>query len=219
MFTGIVETTSDVLNVQARAPHLFIVIKRPESFDDLKIGDSIAINGACLTVAELTPSEIGFYVGVETQKICGWQQPQALVGRAFNLERSLKVGDRLHGHWVQGHVDARAQLVSRQQESNWLVLNLKTKSQDANLIWKKGSVTINGVSLTVNEVSTEGEWRLFSVGLIPETLSRTNLGEYQIGETYNLEFDWLAKAARASFSIGPQQQDLSNNNAQGNSLG
>jgi riboflavin synthase len=204
MFTGIVESAAKILHVELRSPHLFLSIARPQNFDDLKIGDSIAINGACLTVAELTQDTIGFYIGLETQKICGWDQPDSLAGQFLNLERPLKVGDRLHGHWVQGHVDARAKVIDRVEAPNWLELTLRTKSSDGSLLWKKGSVTLSGVSLTVNDffthIENDIEWYVFKVGLIPETLLRTNLGSMQVGDFLNVEFDWLAKAARASFS-------------------
>lgn len=199
MFTGIIESTATTVALEVAAPNLRLVLKKPSHFDDLKLGDSVAVNGVCLTVSDLTVDTIGFEIGPETQVICGWTE-EYLQGRKFNLERSLKLGDRLHGHWVLGHVDSVAKVTRIEDAPNWRKLSFEVTSQDARLVWRKSSVTISGVSLTVNDVeSIDGICR-FSVGLIPETLKRTNLSELRTSDQVNIEFDWLAKAARAIFS-------------------
>ena len=188
MFSGIVETTSTVRSTQADAALVRITLDRPQTFDDIKIGDSVAVNGVCLTLEMFTSTTMTFALGPETLKITGWSA-EGVKERVVNLERSLRLSDRVHGHLVTGHVDAGAQIIQieRKGETQWMVL--ETPDGLRPYIWYKGSVTLDGVSLTVNQA----ESGKFQVGLIPETLKRTNLGLLKPGARVNLEIDNTAR--------------------------
>ncbi len=165
-----------------------ITVRRPASIDDLKEGDSISTNGVCLTVEKFSSEHMQFTLGAETLKVTGWSR-ESLVGREVNLERSLRFGDRMHGHFVSGHVDATTQLLELEKGESW---NLKfAKSQlNKKMLWPKGSVALQGISLTVNDVTDS----YFSVCIIPETLLRTNLINIKLGDKINVEYDPWAKA-------------------------
>lgn len=188
MFSGIVETTSRVLATHARDEVLELRVQRPAGFDDLSVGDSIAINGICLTVERYNEQEIQFALGPETIRVTGWTAERVQSMR-FNVERSLRVGDRIHGHLVTGHVDAVTHVVARSQEGETLRLEIAIPDQLKLFIWPKGSIALNGVSLTINQVTATA----FSVGLIPETLKRTQLNDLEVGTLVNLEVDNMAR--------------------------
>ncbi|MEO0335143.1 MAG: riboflavin synthase [Pseudomonadota bacterium] len=198
MFSGIVEATTRIHSLSQTGSILQIRVARPEDFDDIKTGDSIAFNGVCLTVEEFDDSEIQFALAAETLKVTGWTTDSMKEG-LFNLERSLRVGDRVHGHMVAGHVDAMGEVVkSEDSEGSWDLV-VKYPEVLRPMIWKKGSITVNGVSLTVNEVDEES----FAVCLIPETLKRTNLGELKPGGVVTLEADTMARALRRFLESNP----------------
>lgn len=198
MFSGIIEATTRLNSQELSGSVLQIRVSKPAHFDDLQTGDSIAFNGVCLTVEEFTDSEIQFALAAETLKVTGWS-PESIGSAEFNLERSLRVGDRVHGHMVAGHVDAMGEVVrSEDVQGSWF-LEVRYPEPLRSLIWKKGSVTINGVSLTVNEISPE----IFEVCLIPETLKRTNLGSLGLGDRVTLEADTMARALRRFFETNP----------------
>lgn len=188
MFSGIIETTSPVLAARARAGVLEIQVARPPTFTDLTIGDSIACDGVCLTLEKFDEQHLTFALGPETLTITGWDSAK-LVSKKINLERSLRLNDRIHGHLVTGHVDARGEILNAQHEGETLRLTIGFPQTYAPYIWPKGSVAVNGVSLTLNR-ATRTE---FDVGLIPETLKRTNLGELKKGDGVNLEIDNMAR--------------------------
>lgn len=193
MFSGIVESVQPILTVQKGTGALIrIGVQKPKEFDDLKLGDSIATDGVCLTVEAFDYETITFALAAETLKVLQWSpdSPEHLKGRQLNLERSLRFGDRIHGHFVTGHVDSLGRVVrSEGSGENWF-LDVEVAASVLPYIWKKGSITLNGVSLTVNEVNGAK----VSVGLIPETLKRTNLGEQKVGSFINVEPDYMAKA-------------------------
>jgi riboflavin synthase len=193
MFSGIVETTSAVVFAEAQAELIRIKIKQPSEFNDLHLGDSVAVNGVCLTLEALEAGLMQFAVGPETQKITEWTA-SGVLGKAVNLERSLRLGDRIHGHLVTGHADGVGKVSKLQRLSETLMMEVSYPRELAGYIWKKGSVCLNGVSLTVNAVSDlcSAETTL-QVGLIPETLRRTNLGELMVGETVTVEVDNMAR--------------------------
>ena len=186
MFTGIVERTSRVIGM-AKGPS-FDRLTIVNHWDDVRDGESIAVNGVCLTVAQLRPGEIGFDVVKETlnRTNLGMLGADELV----HVERALRAGDRLSGHFVQGHVDGTARLVSQGADSSdeWR-LALETSPEVANYLIPKGSVTLDGVSLTLAAVQ---ETR-FEVALIPTTLQVTALGRRDVGWMFNVEADILAK--------------------------
>lgn len=188
MFSGIIEEKSIVTDVAERPGFLNISLARPSGFDDLTAGDSIAVDGVCLTLEKFDLKTLIFALGPETLKITGWL-PQSVKGRVVNLERSLKLGDRIHGHLVTGHVDAIGFIKALTPIGETLTMKIGYPPKLGPYIWPKGSIAINGVSLTINSVTQE----FFEVGLIPETLKRTNLGEMKIGDQVNLEADNLAR--------------------------
>jgi len=188
MFSGIVETTSQITTVVERSGVLQCQVARPPSFDDVKTGDSIAVDGVCLTVETFDPESLTFALGPETLRVTGWT-PRGVLGRVVNLERSLRLNDRIHGHLVTGHVDAVGTVQALDREGETLRLTISIPSALAPYVWPKGSIAINGVSLTINNASP----REFQVGLIPETLKRTNLGALELNSSVNLEIDNMAR--------------------------
>ncbi len=189
MFSGIIETTSNIEKVVEKNSQLVIFTKKPSNFKDIKVGDSISVDGVCLTVEHFDESLIQFTVAHETIQVTGWSL-ESLKNKSVNLERALEVSSRLHGHWVTGHVDSVSEITSVDYEGDSLILKIKMLNDFKKLIWKKGSVTLNGVSLTVNEVTDHN----FSVCLIPETLRVTNLAKLKVGNSINVEFDYMARA-------------------------
>lgn len=188
MFTGIVEAKAKVLQAQVKPHAIQILIERPPHFDDIHRGDSVACNGVCLTVEEFDASTMTFTIGHETLLVTAWGR-EDLVNQLWNLERSLKFGDRIHGHLVSGHVDGLALLTQKQWQGECLVLWLEAPADLNRFIWKKGGVALNGVSLTVNEV----QGPTFSVCLIPETIQQTQLASLEVGASLNLEVDYYMK--------------------------
>jgi riboflavin synthase len=188
MFSGIVEGVEPVLRSSQKQDTLQIFVKRPAFFNDLKNGDSISLNGVCLTVENFNETEIQFTLGQETLQVTGWTA-ESLQGSTVNLERSLRLGDRIHGHLVSGHVDTVAKTITVEKGESWNI-TFEIKKMDRKFMWAKGSVTLNGVSLTVNKI----EDRQLMVCLIPETLLRTNLKDLNVGDIINVEYDLWAKA-------------------------
>lgn len=185
MFTGIIERSVRVSAVgeSSRARRISI----EASWDDLKGGDSIAVNGCCLTVAQITPTTIGFDVIQETldKTNLGLLAP----GEQVHVERALRVGDRLDGHFVQGHVDGTARLVKRIDNASETRLFVAAPPNLAKYLLPKGSVAVDGVSLTIAVV----DGPLFQVALIPTTLDITTLSRREVGWPFNLETDMLSK--------------------------
>ncbi len=188
LFTGIIESQSQVIQVLEGQESLQIVVEKPNFFDDLKIGDSIACNGVCLTLEEYDSHKMVFTIGYETLQITDWNKTE-LQKRPLNLERSLRFGDRIHGHLVSGHVDTRVALVEKQMMGDCLLLNFEVPQKHQAEIWKKSSVTLDGVSLTINEINEKS----FQVCLVPETLRKTNLQKLLPGDTVNFESDYYMK--------------------------
>jgi len=185
MFTGIVERTTRVIAVADNSK--FRRLTLASHWPDLRPGESVAVNGVCLTVAELEAGKVGFDVIAETLS----KTNLGLLGAEdeVHIERSLRVGDRLDGHFVQGHVDGTASLVEQISSQNEFRLRLAVPPALAKYISPKGSVALDGVSLTIAAV--EGEQ--FEVALIPTTLQLTALGRREVGWPFNLECDILAK--------------------------
>ncbi len=186
MFTGLVEDIGRVARADRRSDALVLVVK-PATLPvgELTIGESICHDGACLTVTETTRETYSVLAGAET--LARTTLGDARVGSVLNLERSLRVGDRMGGHWVTGHIDGTGELVQRRDLGANLVLVIRT--QLGRYIVEKGSIAVAGVSLTVNAVDAE----TFSVAIIPHTREHTTLGALAIGARINLETDILAK--------------------------
>lgn len=189
MFSGIVESVQPILSAQSQDSIVRIQVQKPEQFNDLHTGDSIAIDGICLTVENFDERHIGFALAAETLKVLG-QTQSSLAGKKVNLERSLRFGDRIHGHLVTGHVDSLGTVTRSEAEGeNWF-LDVQISESLMPYVWRKGSITLNGVALTINELNG----RIVSVCLIPETVKRTNLAELKVGSAINVEPDYMAKA-------------------------
>ncbi len=195
MFTGIVQALSPVLMVKTSKGEKKIKIQRPggQGFSDLKTGDSLALNGVCLTIESLTAKTLGFHLSFETLNITGWDK-ESLQGRQVNLEPALRVGDFVGGHFVTGHVDGQAEVinVTAQGESRWMSVRVPT--QFKKYFWKKGFINLNGVSLTINEI--KGDKLILC--LVPETLKRTNLKDQEPGCMLTFEVDSHARALLSS---------------------
>ncbi len=188
MFSGIVEAQSEIVSTSSQPGILRITVQKPVDFNDIKSGDSIAVNGICLTVEKYDQSKIEFALAAETLRVTGWSE-SSLKTSKVNLERSLRMGDRVHGHFVSGHVDAMGKVEARREVGGSLELDIVFPENLKPYIWKKGSWALNGVSLTVNEVRANSA----SVCLIPETLERTNLSNLKSGDSVTIEVDPLAR--------------------------
>ncbi len=189
MFSGIIETTSRMVAATPGSKSFLVSVKKPNNFSDLSVGDSVAINGVCLTVERFDAEVVDFTIAAETLRITGWTQ-EFLEKSAFNLERSMRASDRVHGHFVLGHVDGLTELVEKRNVGDSLVLKFRLPENYKAYVWKKGSLTLNGVSLTLNEVLGAD----VEVCLIPETLKRTNLADLNVGESITFEVDSMARA-------------------------
>ena len=187
MFTGLVESLGTVDDVLPQGPGVRLLVRAGAVASDVAIGDSIAINGCCLTVVSRDGDLLAFEAGSETlgrTNLGGLNK-----GSGINLERSLKAGDRLGGHFVTGHIDAVGSLDQRRDEGPWSFLWFRVPPALTRQMASKGSVAVDGVSLTLVDVESER----FSVALIPHTLSITTLGSLKPGDAVNIETDLLAK--------------------------
>ncbi|HEU4346568.1 MAG TPA: riboflavin synthase [Actinoplanes sp.] len=188
MFTGIVEELGEVVyRTDAGGDSAVIAVRGPLVTSDARHGDSIAVNGVCLTVIDNVDGVFTADVMAETlrRSSLGALRP----GSPVNLERAATVGSRLGGHLVQGHVDGVARIIARDPADEWAVLRFSLPPALARYVVEKGSITVDGVSLTVMAVDGES----FSVGLIPTTLKLTVLGAKAVGDPVNLEVDIIAK--------------------------
>lgn len=191
MFTGIVEELGRVVEVTRLADDSArLVVSGAVVTADAKHGDSIAVNGVCLTVVTLAEDAFSADVMAETlhRSSLGALQP----GDPVNLERPMAADGRFGGHMVQGHVDGLGRIRARRPSENWEVVEIDLPGDLARFLVEKGSITVDGVSLTVVEV-VDGDQSWFSVSLIPTTLSATTLGARQVGDPVNLEVDVIAK--------------------------
>lgn len=188
MFSGIIESISSVTSVKKNGNNLRIIVEKPSEFNDIKIGDSVSSNGVCLTVESFSDDSMTFALGDETLKITGWNE-NFLKTFPLNLERSLKLGDRMHGHWVSGHVDTVGVITQKTEGDSWL-LDVHVPQLDLRYVWSKGCVAINGVSLTLNSIHNN----TLSFCLVPETVERTNFKNLPLNSSVNIEYDYWAKA-------------------------
>ncbi len=187
MFTGLVELLGTVVALRPDPPGVRLVVAAGSLAEGIKIGDSVAVNGCCLTLVAVSGQHLEFQAGTETlsRTNLGRLRPDNMV----NLERSLALGDRLGGHLVTGHIDGLGTLVERADEGDWSNCWFRAHALLMKQIAAKGSIAVDGVSLTV---VAAGDDR-FSVALVPYTLSVTTLGRLAVGDTVNLETDVLAK--------------------------
>ncbi len=187
MFTGLVETRATIAEVRPEPPGKRLLVRVPCFAGEASLGESVAVNGCCLTVVEIEGDRLAFEAGPET---LGRTNLGGLAAGSYvNLERSLRLSDRLGGHLVTGHIDGPATLDLREDSGAWSVFWFRTSPQWTAQMVSKGSIAVDGVSLTLVDVEAER----FSVALIPHTLEVTTLGQLQPGDVVNLETDLLAK--------------------------
>ena len=214
MFTGIVEELGRVVRLETVEDSARLTVEAPTVTQDVSLGDSVSVNGCCLTVTAVHGSTFTADLMAETltRTTLGSQAP----GDPVNLERALRASDRLGGHIVQGHVDVTAEVLDHHRGEHWDLLRIGLPQEIARYVAVKGSVALDGVSLTVVDVvdapstldvaPVPGAGASLSVGLIPETLRRTTLGSRRPGERVNLEVDVMAKYAERLLGARPSQE-------------
>jgi riboflavin synthase len=198
MFTGLVEDLGTIVRADRRSDALVLAVRPARiPLGELAIGESVCHDGACLTVTEVGRDAFTVLAGAET--LARTTLGALRVGSRVNLERSLRLGDRLGGHWVTGHIDGTGELAIRRDLGANLVLGVRTPAALLKLIVEKGSIALAGVSLTVNAVDAE----TFSVAIIPHTRDATSLGALNLGDRVNLETDVLAKHVQKLLGAQP----------------
>jgi riboflavin synthase len=209
VFTGIIEELGTVDRVEDRGDSIALTVRGPLVVSDARHGDSISVSGVCLTVVEQTPETFTAFVMKQTLDMS--VHGGLSVGDPVNLERAASVGDRLGGHIVQGHVDGTATVLETAEGDGWRRVRFALEPELSPLIVDKGSVALDGVSLTVSAVSDErtspaDAW--FEVSLIPETLEATTLGRRVPGDRVNVETDVLARHVRRMLRLDEAARDL-----------
>ncbi len=186
MFTGIIEAVGQIVSLQDSTLDIRVGLDFVHG-DPLVLGESIAVNGCCLTLTEWSEEKLRFELSDETLKRTTFMSLHP--GYGINLERAMKANGRFGGHWVQGHVDGTAEVIGVEQSEAFTSMRFKLKSGGEQYLIDKGSITLDGVSLTVIDPKDSE----FTVALVPHTLSHTNLGKQRAGCRVNVEFDVLAK--------------------------
>jgi len=187
MFTGIIEELGEVTRIEQQPDALRLTIKCSKVLEDLKRGDSISCSGTCLTAIEI--DENGFTADVMMESIRLTSLSEVKVGDPINLERAMNAKTRYGGHVVQGHVDGVGEFVSREKSDNWDWVRIRIPKELLRYVVMKGSITFDGISLTVNELNDD----VIGLSLIPETLAVTTLGRKVPGNKVNVEVDVMAK--------------------------
>jgi riboflavin synthase len=195
MFTGLVEGLGNIETLEQRGSGKFLVVSSELVAEDAKIGDSISVNGCCLTIVALNGSSMSFELGDETIRRTTFGSHTK--GDVVNLERSLRVGDRMGGHFVSGHIDGIGTVDQRIDDDQWSTVWFRVPPAMTRQMVSKGSIAIDGISLTLVDVEVDR----FSVMLIPHTLDVTTLGRRDEGDSVNLETDLLAKYAQKAVGL------------------
>lgn len=201
MFTGIIEEIGRIGSIRRGVKSFTLIVDATEIMPDVKVGDSISTNGVCLTVTSLTPS--GFTADVMPETVNRTALSQLKAGSEVNLERALTLNSRLGGHIVSGHIDGTGIIVDIRRDDNAVWITISCGSSMLRYIINKGSIAIQGVSLTVAEVFSDR----FSVSLIPHTQKVTTLHSARIGDMVNLETDVMAKYAERLLGIQQRRDD------------
>jgi len=188
MFTGLISELGKVSAITKGDSSAIFTINAPALISEIKLGDSVAVNGVCLTATSITGTSFTADVMVQTLSLTSLSQVS--VGSAVNLELAAQLNARMGGHMVSGHIDGVATVVGLTPGEKWLQLDIKVPEKLSKYIVNQGSIALDGVSLTVGEIN---DANLVTVWLIPETLERTNLGAKQPGELVNVEVDLIAK--------------------------
>ena len=188
MFSGLVEQMSPVLEVRAKSKIIELLLKRPEDYSSLKEGESISVDGVCLTLESFDEEKMAFSLGPETLKITGWTS-ENLKNKVFNLERSITMQSVLGGHLLTGHLDGLAVVKQVEKQGDSFIVQLEVPKEFKNFFFRKGYIALNGVSLTVNELKE----RCLEICLIPKTLELTNLSHIKKGDLLNFEVDYISR--------------------------
>lgn len=193
MFTGIIEAVGQVVASQSKQGDIRLRINTGKlDLSDVKLGDSIATNGVCLTVVEL-PGD-GFWADVSKESITHTNITDWKMGKAVNLEQALTLATRLGGHMVTGHVDGLGTILSRNEDARSVRFKIKAPAELSKYIAAKGSITIDGVSLTVNAIeNAPAGATIFDLNIVPHTVQETVIKDYQVGNTVHLEVDVIAR--------------------------
>jgi riboflavin synthase len=192
MFTGIIEATGTIEALEERAEDSRFVFNTGKMMlSDMKLGDSIAVNGACLTIIEKTDNSFSADLSKETLGLTTFSFLKE--GSRINLEKAMMLSDRINGHMVSGHVDGIGNIINMQDEGRSVKYTIEFPQELNKYISKKGSITVDGVSLTVNDVVNDKASNMFDVNIIPHTLSETIFSEYNIDTKVNLEVDQIAR--------------------------
>jgi riboflavin synthase len=195
VFTGLVESLAEIAEIVPEPPGVRLVVREPSIAATATLGDSIAINGCCLTVVAIDADRLAFQAGEET--LSRTNLGELKTGDRINVERSLKLGDAIGGHLVSGHIDAVGVVEQRDDDAEWCTMWFRVPANLTRQMASKGSIAVDGVSLTLVAVEDDR----FSVALIPHTLSLTTLGQHQVGDRVNLETDLLAKYVERQLSF------------------
>jgi riboflavin synthase len=207
LFTGIVEEVGSVQGVSRSTGVTKIKVRASKIIDDLKAGDSVMVNGVCLTVTDTKGSTISFDISGETILRTNFIELRS--GCEVNLERALKVTDRLGGHFITGHIDGTAKVISFLEQGSSLMLIIDIGSMDSRLVVEKGSIAIDGINLTV----ARQHGSIVEMAIIPYTLNETNLRIRKPGDKVNVELDIFAKYAIKVFAKEDDLSDVSSNEA------
>lgn len=192
MFTGIIQRVGSVRAITARGGDVEMFFDVGMGFlDGVQLGDSIAVNGCCLTVTQLWPDAFAADVSRESLQVTSLKHWQS--GRNINLEKALRAGDALGGHYVSGHVDGVGTVQARDDDARSVRMRFAVPHALGRYIAKKGSITVDGVSLTVNNVGDAADHTWFEVNLVPHTLAVTILNDYAVGTEVNIEIDIIAR--------------------------
>lgn len=196
MFTGLVEEVGTLKLLKNQE----IVIKAGKILSDLKIGDSVAVNGLCLTATKIKEKEheVTFHFSPTTKNLSCFNNRDLKIGSKLNLERALKINDRLGGHIVQGHVDGKARIVSMDKRGEDYFIEYLYPAELKELIVEKGSVTVDGISVTVSSLQS----RSFTVTIIPQTFKDTNLHDKKSGDFVHIEADLFARYIKHIIKTG-----------------
>ncbi|MEJ8545878.1 riboflavin synthase [Brevibacillus borstelensis] len=205
MFTGLIEEVGTVEAVAVADQSSRLTIRASTVLQDVRLGDSISVNGVCLTVASFSANRFQADVMPETWRVTALSALRP--GMGVNLERAMRLGDRLGGHLVSGHVDGTGNILSKKADSNAVRFSIQAKPHLLRYVVPRGSITVDGISLTVVNVDEES----LSVSIIPHTLKQTNLQAKQVGDPVNLETDLIAKYVERLLSgrIQSEQQKAS----------
>jgi len=193
MFTGLVQGVGILTGIKFDANSAEIAIQLPANFENIQIGESISVNGVCLTVTKNQENAQLVSMDIMGVTLAASNIGDLEIGNAVNLERAMLIGDRFGGHIVQGHIDGTAKLVSRELSDNWETFRFEIARHLRVYLVPKGSICLNGVSLTISNITDDG----FEVSLIPTTMELTNLAQLRIGDKVNIEVDVIAKYVQA----------------------